>query len=312
MAKELYLYSNIYNFVAEDLMQRMEDAGDNIDITLRINSGGGDVMAGYGIMAKIQERTGKTNMKVDGVAASFAAQLLLFGDDVECLNTSTFMLHRAAGDTSTAEGKALVDKVNADLRKQLTARINDAKLQELKGVSIKNLFEDEKRIDLFLTAAEAKKIGLVNKVNTLSPVEAKAVSERMFAIAAMFTIPAQVQEPNTPIKMTIEKIKAEHPDVFAQIVAIGVSKEKERVEACLVFNHLDAAGVTAAIKSGNPLSQVQMAEFALKAMSPAKVAAVAAGATGTVVTDEVTPEATAKEKEISEFAKATYNSFGLK
>lgn len=306
MAKELYLYSQIYDFVAENIISQMEDSGDGSDITMRMNSGGGDVFAGWGIIAKINERKGKTNMKVDGIAASMTAIILCFADYSECLDTSTIMLHRAIGDTSTTEGKTLVDNVNASLREKLNNKIDAKKLKELKGISIKNLFEDETRIDLFLTAKEAKAIGLIDKINTLSIKEAKAVTERMYAIAAAYTPELEVKSEliKNPITMTIEKLKAENPAVYAEVIALGVAQERDRVESYLVFNELDPTAVTAGIKGGKPLTQTQMAEFSLKALAKPVVAAIKKDAAGNVVTEEVITAKTEKELKIAEFDKA--------
>jgi hypothetical protein len=79
--------------------------------------------------------------------------------------------------------------------------------------------------------------------------------------------------------MNLEKLKAEHPAIYAEAVAIGVkqgiAEEKDRVEACLVFNEVDPAGVKAAIEAGKPLSQKQMADFSLKALSKNQLKALA-------------------------------------
>lgn len=316
MKKELYLYSQIYSFVAEDLISQMEECGNESDITMRINSGGGDVFATFGLMAKIQERKGKTNMKVDGIAASAAAILLCFADHCECLDTSTIMLHRAIGNTSTPEDVALVDKINASLRTQLENKIDGKVLKAIKGVSIKNLFEDEKRVDLFLTASEAKQIGLVDKINKLSIKEIKAYSERAFAVAAHFNPTAQTETEatKTTIKMTLEKIKAEHPELFAQIVALGVAQEKDRVEAILVFNELDPVAVKAAIAGGKQLSQKEISEFTLKAISANSLKDIKKDAAGNVITAEVenTTTLTEKEKTVLAFEKELRVKMGLK
>lgn len=287
MAKELYLYNQIYSYSAQNIIAQIEECKNEDDITIRINSGGGDVFATFGMMAKVQERAGKTTMKVDGIAASAAAMFLCFADRVECLDTSTIMLHRAEGDTSTPEDKKLVDDINASLRSQLESKLDGKKLKELKNTSIKNLFEDEKRLDLFLTASEAKQIGLVDKINKLSVKESKALNERIFAIAAAFNPESQDPIiPKTPITMTLEEIKAKHPELYAQIFALGVSQEKDRIEAILVFNDIDAVATKAIIASGKPIGQKEMSEFTLKAISKNSLDAVKKDSAGNVITDE--------------------------
>lgn len=304
MPKELYLYSPIYDFVAESLISQMNEEGDDSDITMRINSGGGDVFAGYGIAAKMAERKGKTKIKVDGNAMSMAAALLCFGDDNECLDVSTIMLHRAAMPVSSKEDQDFLDSVNEKLREKLKSKIDDKKLKELKGVNIKNLFEDEKRIDLMLSAKEAKQIGLIDKINTLTPKELKAFNDKMYAVAATYVPKKKIKTPKNKImdKMNVEAFKAKYPKTYAKVFSAGVSAEKERVESCLVFIDVDTKGVKAAIESGKPLNQKQMSEFALKQNSPEmlkKISLEAAAPVSTNASEQV--ELTDEQKKADQF-----------
>lgn len=313
MTKEILLYSEIYDFVAADLITAMEDCND-MEMCMRVNSPGGSVLAGWGIIAKMQERTKITTIKVDGAAMSMAANICLYADKVECLDVTKFMFHKAAMDNPNDAQQSFLDGVNADLRKKMEARIDSKLLKELKGYSIKDLYESENRIDLFLTASEAKKIGLVSKINTMTPKEMMALNETMFAIAAK-GVEKEVTK-NQPINkkpMTKEEIKAAHPVAFAAIVADAIAQEKDRVEACLVYLEIAPAEVKAAIESGKNLSAKQMAEFSLKAVAINALAAVTIDATiAPVVTKEVVAvEKTEKENEISAFEASASAMLGL-
>ncbi len=273
MAKELYLYSGIYSFTALDLVKGLNDAGDE-DVTLRINSPGGDVMAGWGIIAKMQERKGKTNVKVDGAAMSMGVMPVVFADYVECLDVSTFMIHRAAMyGTLDEDQQNFLNKVNKDLRSKLESKIDTDELLEMKGVSIANLFEDEKRIDLFLSAKEAKKLGLVDRINKLTPqieAEISAFSNR-FNIAA--TAAPTITKQTT---MTKAELKAAHPGVYAEIFGegeiAGSTKMKEIAEAWAHFASVDAKAASEGIKSGVAMTQLQMIELTQKQFAPAALA----------------------------------------
>lgn len=310
MAKELYLYSPIYDFVAEDLISKMEDCNPN-DVTLRINSPGGNVFAGWGIVGKMKEMQAedrKVNIKVDGMAASFAAYACLFADDVQALDTSTLMLHRAGFPNNnqkvSAEDQDMLDKMNGDLRSKLEAKIDGKKLKELKGVSIKDMFEAEDRIEVNLTAQEAKQIGLVNKINKINPTEIKAMYDRMYTIAA--NAETKIIKPSKPNTMDLTKLKAENPSLYNEIFALGlaagIEKEKDRIGACLEFLEVDAKGVKDAIASGKDLTQKQMAAFAVKGMSAEALKKLGKEAPAAIVTDE--PDTIAKteaEKKIAAF-----------
>jgi ATP-dependent protease ClpP protease subunit len=307
MAKELYLYSGIYDFVAENLIQQMNEA-DGEDIVIRVNSPGGNVFAGWGIIAKMAEHTAKVNLKVDGAAMSMAAVLPLYATSTEALDVSTFMLHRADMYVDSPEDQAFLDKVNKDLRSKMQAKINDEALIKLKGVGIKNLFEDEKRIDLFLTAKEAKQIGLITKINKIDPKEASAFNDRFMRIAAEQQEPPKIIiQKQTKKAMTRDEIKAQHPDIYAQIVAEGVAKERDRVGAWATFVSIDPEAVAKGIKEGGDISQTAMAEFSFKKLSAdslTKLGAEAVRAVTTAATEAgKTPEALAKEKELADFEK---------
>lgn len=309
MEKELYLYSPVYDFVAKDLIAAMEENKGG-DITIRSNTPGGSVFAGWGIIAKMQE-VGNVKIKVDGLAASMGCYMLLFADKVECLDISRFILHRADGYVGSEEDQKFLDDVNKDLRAKITSKIDAAKLKELKGVTINDIFNPETRLDVYLNAKEAKAIGLVDKINKVNPSEIKAFNEKFFAIAAEHE-PIKTPEPK-PKTMTLEKLKAEHPEIYAKAVATGVAQEKDRVEACMAFIEIDAVGVKAAIEAGKPLSQKQMADFALKAMSKNTLKKVEADSADTVETDEVDgKEKTEKEKKIAAFEKEAKKDLGLK
>lgn len=115
--------------------------------------------------------------------------------------------------------------------------------------------------------------------------------------------PEAVTKPTQPIitKMDISKFRNEHPDVYAQVIALGVAQEKDRVEACMVFNEIDPAGVKAAIESGKPLSAKQMADFTLKAVSGKRAEDIAAEASPEVETDEAKKKETEAQAKVSDF-----------
>ena len=295
MGKELYLYSPIYDFVAEDLISKMDEY-ENEDITIRLNTPGGSVFAGWGIIAKMQERTKKTNLKLDGAVASMGSLIAIFGDYVESLDITNIMIHRADMLVESPEDQTFLDNVNKQLRSKLESKIDTKKLKELKGISIKDLFEKDERIDLWLTAKEAKQLGLVNKINTLTPKELTAFNNKMFSVAAEFN-PSPI---NTI--MTLEELKAKHPALFTEAVAVGVAQENDRIGACMVFAEIDLPGVKQAIESGKPLSAKQTAEFQLKMFSNKSLTALAGEGAKPLTTEEIAAKViTDKQKEMDAF-----------
>ncbi len=297
MAKELYLYSSINDLSAQILISSMED-NKGEDIVMRMQTPGGSVFAGWGIAAKMVEHEGTVTIKVDGAAMSMGAILLAFADTVESLEVSTFMLHRADMYVENEEDQALLDTINSSLRKKLEAKIDNAKMKELKGVSINDLFTAEKRIDLFLTAKEAKAIGLVDKINKVSPKEIAAFNEHYFGIAAEYK-----PETNPKKIMDIQTLRAEHPALYNQIYALGVADEKDRIEEALLFSEVDMPGVKAVIEAGKPLSSKQRTEFLLKSQNATALKVIAAESANPISTEEVKTAQAEKEAKIIAFEK---------
>jgi ATP-dependent protease ClpP protease subunit len=287
-----------------------------------MNTGGGEVTATWGLAAKISEH-GNVKILVDGAAISSGCNLLMYAKEVECLDVSTFLFHRAAWEgygSDTPEAKAFVEKANGDLRKKMEAKVDSAKLKTLKGYSIAELFESPERINLFLTASDMKQLGIVSKINTLEPSDVKAFNDRMKLVAEwspeMLTKIAANSNPQTSTTMTLAELKEKHPAIYAEAIALGKTEgmeaERDRVGAAMVFASLDIKGVTEIIKSGKPMSATQMAEFSLKAASPAGMAALKAGNAAEVKTEAVADvPADAAKKEVSDFEKDVRASLGL-
>lgn len=306
MAKEILLYSGIYNFVAEEIIQAIEENMGK-SITLRVNSPGGDVFANWGIIAKMQEH-GDVTVKVDGAAFSGAFNLMLYAKDAQALDVSTFMAHRADMYVQTPEEQAFLNKVNADLRKKMEAKVDNVKLKELKNVTIEEIFDPEKRINVYFTPKEMKALGLISKVNKVEPSEIKAMHE-MFRIAA-----EHKPEISNPTNMTLEKLKAEHPTVYAAVVAevsenvkkAVLKSEQTRVNAWLAYVNIDAVAALKGIKEGTEVDAAVMAEMQVKAFSKVGIKNAEADSALEVVTPAsdapVAPKAEVKkDKELSDF-----------
>jgi ATP-dependent Clp protease protease subunit len=312
MAKELYLYSPIYDFIAESLIAQMEE-NKSEDIVIRANTPGGSVFSGWGIIAKMKEHEGTVKMKVDGSVASMGTFCLIFAEEAEALDVSRIHLHRADMYINNPEQQAFLDGVNKDLKAKLTAKIDAAKLKELKGITIDEIFDPEKRLEVWLTAKEAKAIGLIQKIVKLNPAEITAIND-YWKIAAE-NKPEDKPDPTPTNKvMTLEELKAKHPELYAQLVALGVAQERDRVGAWLAFKDIDPEAVAAGIKEGKTMSQTEFAEFTVKALSPEALNKVKKGNAPAVETEEVKDkkEATAEEKEAATLEADIRKRLGLK
>jgi len=310
--KEILLYYTIYSSTAADLIRAMDAAKDS-DIEMRVNSGGGETYTTYGIIAKFLENKNNKKLKVDGFAGSMAAFLCCYADDVECLDVSTFVFHRAAfyyeenPNYFTPEVKAEVIEINKNLRAAMEAKMSAAEWEAETGVSYDAMFSLDDRIDVRITAKQAKKLGLVSKVNKITPTQSRQVNAMSMQIAAQYNQPpillpvsAETPEPQapTPTKilkpntMTIQEFKAAHPEAYAAAVKEGVTAERDRVGSFLAFIDVDPAEVAKGIKSGEALTATATAEFSRKEFN-IKAGIKAAGENAPeVITEEPAPPAT--------------------
>lgn len=327
---EILLYNEIYTYTASAFIERLEALKDK-DVVIRINTRGGNPEDAFGMIAKLAERaanSGKsTIIKVDGRAYSMGAFLLCYCDKSEGLDASDFMFHRASygkyiesnPDYMTAEAWASLDRVNALLRSALEAKIDVKKFEKLKGVTLDELFSNETRIDVTLTAQEALEVGLINKIVSITPEKKAEINKQVLRMAAEATgIEFKTTTDNTESKitksniMTLAQLKADHPEVYAQAVKTGVTEERDRVGAFMAFVSVDPEAVAKGIKDGDNITQTMMAEMTMKALSGKKLTEIKADNAPDVQTAEVTDEATAEAKSLSDFQAEVKKNLGLK
>jgi len=291
MAKELYIYSGIYDFVAESFLSKMEE-NKSEDITIRMNTGGGRVFAAWGMIAKMKEHKGSIAIKAEGLVASMGIPFLMYATPgkVSALDVTQFMIHRGDMFVESEEDKQLLATINADMRKKLNSRINNDKLKELKGYTIDELFDAEKRIDLWLDAKQAKAVGLIDSIISLNPKELESFYEKMDSLAAEQT-PTITPK---PITMTLDELKTKHPEIYAQVLKEGEAKENDRVCAWLTFVDVDPESVVKGVKDKKIMSQTEMVELTRKSFSPEALKKLEADKSKSIETPEL--PAGSKEK----------------
>jgi len=186
------------------------------DITVRLNTGGGEPDYGFGMVAKFKEYTGKKTVKIDGKAYSMGAYIAMYADDVEALDVSNLMIHRAAYPTWFEESEYFTDGLrqnlvdtNKSLEAALRGKIDVEEFEKLKDVKVKDIFSMDDRIDVFLTAKEAKKIGLVSKIIKITPSKAAEINSHV-KIAAEIAADLTVTAPEAEKKdIKLQKYKYE-------------------------------------------------------------------------------------------------------
>jgi ATP-dependent protease ClpP protease subunit len=266
MAKELLLYYGLYNFTCEELIKSI-DANMDEEIVLRVNSPGGDVFSSWGVFAKMIEH-GNVTVKVDGLAASGAANLLMYANKAESLDISRFLFHRANAYVDTPEQQVWLDKINADLRKKLEAKVSADLFKEVTGHTYDEMFNPETRLDIWLDAKQMKKLGIISKITKLTPAIEKTMAEFSFKVAASMAEDTPPIPTKNPSNMTPEEFKAKHPEAYASIVKASTDAERRRVKAWMAYNSVDPAKVKDGIDKGEEVTADVMAEMQVAMMAP--------------------------------------------
>jgi len=241
---ELYLYGPIMSFrVEEDVLPQLDQAErdeSEEQVTMRVNSPGGSVASGWGLCAKLSEMTKKTVAKVDGVAASMASVVINFADEVEALDVSKLMIHRAYGPEDTEEERNLLAQVNKDLKAKLKNKLDLDKFKQITGYTLDNVFDmNRERMNIWLSANQAKQVGLIDRVMKVEDSQARAELES--SIEAMFVTEPEASTKETEttnqndgnMSMDVATLRAQYPELVQAIENSGYQKgkddERERV-----------------------------------------------------------------------------------
>lgn len=97
------------------------------DVSVRIDSPGGDVFGGRAIAQAIREYDGKVTCHIDGLAASAASYIAISGDHVVAAPGAFMMIHRAwtlmIGNSADFRAEAdLLDKIDASIAASYAAK----------------------------------------------------------------------------------------------------------------------------------------------------------------------------------------------
>ncbi|MBA9083885.1 ATP-dependent Clp protease protease subunit [Fontibacillus solani] len=160
----IFLGSQVNDVVANSIIAQMLflDAEDPTkDISLYINSPGGSITAGMAIYDTMQFIKSDVSTICVGLAASMGAFLLNAGAPGKryALPNSEIMIHQPLGG---AEGQASDIEIRARRILKMRDKLNGI-LAERTGQPIEKIERDTDR-DNFMSAAEAKEYGLIDKV----------------------------------------------------------------------------------------------------------------------------------------------------
>lgn len=183
-----------------DELAKLPDTVKNI--TLRINSPGGDVFDGITIYNRIKQHKAKVKVVVEGMAASIASIIMLAGDTIEIGTGAMVMIHLpwtwAAGNRKDLEN--VINRL-VDVEDQLL-NIYQKRVKKYTRSEIKLMLEKETWLD----ASQAIDLGLVDtKLEDSYPVAASLISQAKW-LAKCPAIKTDVDEAQAKITELQNKI----------------------------------------------------------------------------------------------------------
>ena len=157
------------NLVVAQLLH-LESQDAEKDISLYINSPGGEVYSGLAILDTMNFIKPQVSTICVGMAASMAAVLLSAGAKGKrfCLPHSKVMIHQPSGG---AQGQQTEIEIVAEEIKKTRRELNQI-LSDASGQPIEKVQSDTER-DNYLTASEALDYGLIDRIVTSRDLAAK-------------------------------------------------------------------------------------------------------------------------------------------
>lgn len=140
------------------------------DLTVRVNSPGGDVFAAQAIYNQLKLYGGHVTMRIDGLAASAATIITCAGDTVIMPSNALFMIHNPKGALMGFYESGELNKYASALD-TIKQSIVNVYSQRTNGVLSEVQLKHKMDAETWMTADEAKAYGFVDEVDADMNVE---------------------------------------------------------------------------------------------------------------------------------------------
>lgn len=229
---------------APSFKDALKELKDVKQITVNINSGGGDVFSGVAIHNMLKSHKAHVTVKIDGLAASIASVIAMAGDKVIIPRNAMLMIHNA---WTFAVGNANdLRKQAEDLEKVNSVVINSYldKNPDIDEDKLRSLMDEE----TWLTAQEAKDLGLVDEIaepNKAAANITKSQIERYDNVPSKFKnedptveTPKETKQEVTAddVMSALDEIKSDVKAILEHVSKDETPKEDEEIDASQAQN----------------------------------------------------------------------------
>lgn len=222
---EILIYDVIgWPFIpAEDFVNRLTDFGA-MDLTIRINSPGGDVFDALAMYNAMRSYKGKITVRIESLAASSASIIALAGREIQAYKNAMMMIHEP---WTIAVGNQYDFVDIADLLGKIGGNLLDiyADNSNIGKRTIKEMMKDE----TWFTAREMKEKGLINTIIEGDGVKAK------FDLSIFSRTPDNFEPEDGGKQLSPREIERALRDAgasrnFAKAVAVRGSEKPKAIE----------------------------------------------------------------------------------
>lgn len=298
---ELLLYGNIASqkpwwdegdtVTPKQFADDLRSLGTKSNITVRINSVGGDVFAAHAIFTQLKMNPAHITVVIDGIAASAATIVAMAGDTVQMPSNALFMIHDPLlalwGYYNAADFEKFMDTLETIKDSIINSYLNRTTLDR---ETLARMMKDE----TWMTAQEALDNGFIDEIITSSDIQA-AVNGHLLVVNSIHhdlsqfkNLPSALPKTspqagflNTASKghqqppkkedntlKTIDELKQAYPDLVAQIENAakdaGAKAERERIKAIEEISNTIAPELVNKAKFEQPMNAQELAFEALK------------------------------------------------
>lgn len=225
----------------------LQGAGNVSQINVHINSPGGSVFAGQAIHNMLKQHPANVTVYIDGLAASIASIIAMSGNKIVMPPGAMMMIHNPLvtmyGSYEASEMRDTADFLDK-IKESLVATYMSRKTNKSKD-EIVALMD----ATTWYTAQDALKDGFADEVEGITPVNSSMVGNVLniagmaFNLGSFDSMPINIAivpeaVPEIPTNKTKEEnilnlteLKAKYPDLYNEIIAMGVTQERNRHKA---------------------------------------------------------------------------------
>ncbi|MCT6925395.1 head maturation protease, ClpP-related [Metasolibacillus sp.] len=201
-----------WNGTIYDFNYKMRNIKEDEDITLEINSYGGDVFMGIDIMNTLRAHKGTVTVIITGIAASAASIIAMGADVVKMYSNTQLMVHHA---WTYAAGNAKKLRKIADDLESIGESVLASYTHRVEEETVKQLLDEEK----YMSAKTAKEYGFIDEIidGKAEEVESEIFSNKAQEFNNALATTSSTVEGNEELMQEINNLKSQVTSLQTQL-----------------------------------------------------------------------------------------------